>query len=456
MITTFKIIINLIELTMYAYLAYQLLGCKPKDMNRHIIGVGLLFFMIYAYLFNTGTELSVFMYTFVITFAVYIDTRINLSKVFIAVFISTNVSVMIDFIMIAFSKIIFNISVTSTTDHSVSYYLIRMIIGIIFYLVLRKYNILLFDDRKKFAPSNSMLSKGDNIITKVKWFYNYYSFSMIIFFSQIILIIHYFYLNQFSADYSMGISSIRLDLQMFFLSIGIISINILIIFMSGKVQKMREIQDHNEIIKQEYMQIEKQYSEIREYKHDLNNHFNVLLGLVEEKQFDEVHNYLINYCEDINSKLIPVKTGSSELDVLLRLKINKAQVSYINVKYKCYANIHCSESYALDFISIIGNLLDNAIDASKESEEKILVIDISEGVLEYIFIIKNTFLSKGIERNGDLIFQEGFSTKGKGRGLGLKIVNKLVKKYDGSIEITNDEELFETKVALPKHKLERN
>jgi sensor histidine kinase regulating citrate/malate metabolism len=84
-------------------------------------------------------------------------------------------------------------------------------------------------------------------------------------------------------------------------------------------------------------------------------------------------------------------------------------------------------------VSIIGNLLDNAIYESAQHDNKWIAINISENSNWYVFEIENPGIIK--PEIQDKIFEKGFTTKGKdGSGMGLAIVCDLISKFNGKID----------------------
>lgn len=92
-----------------------------------------------------------------------------------------------------------------------------------------------------------------------------------------------------------------------------------------------------------------------------------------------------------------------------------------------------------DLVTIIGNLLDNAMDSMNQNTN--LPKELSVGIFTepHAMLISVDDTGTGISpENQKLIFENGFSTKGIGRGTGLFVVNNLIKKYGGSISVESE------------------
>lgn len=224
------------------------------------------------------------------------------------------------------------------------------------------------------------------------------------------------------------------------------------IFVVKKLYKTAQEQYVKKIHELKYANIEEQSKIQQQHKHDLLNHLNVLSVLAQDKRYVELDSYLCDYRDEINNVLVSVDTGLQEMDILLYSKINAAHRKNIVTNFKCTASIECKKRYIINLISILGNLLDNALEASEESEERLMSIYIKEDPIDYSILIQNSFRSLEASEP-QILFQEGFSTRGPERGRGLSIVRKLVDKFEGTISLDSRNRFFEVRVDLPKHRL---
>ena len=180
---------------------------------------------------------------------------------------------------------------------------------------------------------------------------------------------------------------------------------------------------------------------MRANNHDFTNKLHVILGLIQIGQYDKAVSYIQNI-SIIQRETISKVMNSIENPSFAALIVGKiARSSECNVKFilnegSCLKNEDISiPSEAL--VTITGNLIDNALDSmnkdtSKNEKELSLGIYIRPG--ELLIIVKDT--GTGIpEEIKEKIFDNGFSTKGQGRGIGLYHVKQLVSSLGGTITV---------------------
>lgn len=200
--------------------------------------------------------------------------------------------------------------------------------------------------------------------------------------------------------------------------------------------------------------IEESLDSMREYKHDQNNILLSIGGFLAKDDMDGLKKY---FYEDIcknqkinNKKLYGLnKINNSPIKGLMSFKVSKAISNKINLNIDISSDISHFFIEDIDMCKILGILIDNAMEASIESCEKILNIAISNEKSKICISISNSFNNKP---DINKIFDRGYSTKGENRGLGLNTVKKLSKtKYPNMYVNTKIEyELFKVELVLKK------
>ncbi|MNM92519.1 sensory histidine kinase DcuS [compost metagenome] len=203
-------------------------------------------------------------------------------------------------------------------------------------------------------------------------------------------------------------------------------------------------QQNNAYMKQLKIITESQEN-IKIIRHDIKLHISTLQGLIEKGNNDVALDYIQNIYHLASFTNEYAKSNNTELDSILNYKIYEAQK--LGIEIKLHLNVPEQFNFrSIDIVIIVGNLLDNAIEATSKLQEKEnieLSIDFSRNVL-YIRLI-NSY-------SGDLIIEDHkiktTHADKENHGLGLQSVQKSLAKYNGSINLDYTGERFCVDVLL--------
>lgn len=202
-----------------------------------------------------------------------------------------------------------------------------------------------------------------------------------------------------------------------------------------------------ELIETHYQEVETMYKNMRGWRHDYRNHIQMLKVLAKNGDLDCIQKYLDELDKDLNTIDMVVKTGNAMADAILNSKISLAKSKGILVKVDAHIPIKLKMS-ELDLCIIIGNLFDNAIDASlclPEEERLIRVyMDIKNTQL-YISFTNFTAIKKQKKINNRFL-----STKGEGHGFGLVRIDNIIERLDGYISRNSEDGAFTTEILIPQ------
>ena len=180
---------------------------------------------------------------------------------------------------------------------------------------------------------------------------------------------------------------------------------------------------------------------MRANNHDFTNKLHVILGLIQIGQYDKAVSYIQNI-SIIQRETISKVMNSIENPSFAALIVGKiARSSECNVKFILNEGSRLkNEDISIPseaLVTITGNLIDNALDSMNKDtskNEKELSLGIYTKPGELLIIVKDT--GTGIpEEIKEKIFENGFSTKGPGRGIGLYHVKQLVSSLGGTITV---------------------
>ncbi len=202
-----------------------------------------------------------------------------------------------------------------------------------------------------------------------------------------------------------------------------------------------------ELIETHYQEVENMYRQTRGWRHDYRNHIQTMKAYAAQGDLEAIKKYLDMLDVDLNTVDTVVKTGNSMADAILNSKISLAKARNIPVKVDAHIPVQLKMS-ELDLCCIIGNLFDNAIEASMklpEGERLIRVYMDMKGTQLYISFTNFTAGGK-LNKVG-----KGFRTsKGEGHGFGLVRIDAIVERLEGYLSRNSEEGAFTTEILIPQ------
>lgn len=198
-----------------------------------------------------------------------------------------------------------------------------------------------------------------------------------------------------------------------------------------------------EIMQKYFAEVENMYARMRGWRHDYRHHIQTLKVYAADGEVEEIRNYLDMLDEDLTRVETVIKTGNRMADAILNSKLSLAVERKIQVKADARIPVSLTTS-AVDLCIIIGNLLDNAMDACLElPPEKRLIRLYMEMKGNYLYLaLTNTAAGRKKESFG--------SSKGAGHGLGLLRLDEAVKRNGGYVTRASEDNAFSTEVLLPQ------
>ena len=203
-------------------------------------------------------------------------------------------------------------------------------------------------------------------------------------------------------------------------------------------QKIRLMQQQEQLQLQMYQELRDKYKTTREIAHDINRHISSLKALIAANQNEQAACYLLDMTEDTKRLRSTIYNQTAMLEIILNIVSDKCEKEHILLEMNV-------EDFSMQFISdmdittIFSNLLDNAIDACLEiskSQRKICVVLRKQMGL---IVLRITNACKEME---SYEFHFHHSTKANHSGIGLSNVRKAVEKYNGVIRIHQEKYQF--------------
>lgn len=213
----------------------------------------------------------------------------------------------------------------------------------------------------------------------------------------------------------------------------------------GKAIDRRVAAYQNDLIAKHCDEVDHIYRQMRGWRHDYHNHIQAMLALMDNPE--ELRNYLWKLNDDLTTVDTVLKTGNVMVDAILNSKLSliKSKNIMVNAKATVPTELQISE---IDLCAIIGNLLDNAMEAclrQSETEERFIRVYI--GILKkQLYICVTNSVGGMVKKSGKRYLS---SKNSDAHGFGLMRIDTLAEKYSGYVNRQSEEGAFATEVMLP-------
>lgn len=200
-----------------------------------------------------------------------------------------------------------------------------------------------------------------------------------------------------------------------------------------------------DILSHQYEEVKEIYLNMRGWRHDYHNHLQAMKAQIAAGQLEEMKQYLSELEQNLEKVDTYVKSGNLMADAVLNSKLSLAEQKGIQVNCKAILPEVLSIE-DVDLCVLLGNLLDNALEACEKIPEQ-------QRFLRIYMVVNKAQLYVSIQNSAkeELDFNERnyISTKRGNHGLGMKRVKALADKYEGYLTLANEPGIFAAEVTLP-------
>lgn len=221
------------------------------------------------------------------------------------------------------------------------------------------------------------------------------------------------------------------------------------------IMEYRSLKKSYDNLQASYHNLEVLNRELRGVRHDYQNHVQVVYGLMELEEYEELRKYLEPVYKHMLKTGKALKTSKPAINALIKAKMDEAEERGIDFYTEVKSDLGKLSVPDWELCKILSNLLDNAMTAleQKKADAKI-ILDITEDKGLYQFSVSNNGPRIPIDMQSE-IFKEGISSKKEtGHGMGLFIVSNVLRTYGGKISLKSEEDETEFVFTFPKEYVE--
>jgi sensor histidine kinase YesM len=258
-------------------------------------------------------------------------------------------------------------------------------------------------------------------------------------------------------DYSVSLGESGIQMPLLLLaSFGVLAINafsfILYDRMSAQSEKILEqeaLLQKSAFQQAQYKEVTAIYDDMKAWRHDYRNHLQALKGLLTKEDPEPLNQYLNSIEHSLSNIDRLIHSGNDLLDAILNAKISLAKNNGIDIS----ADIDALPSLKIediDLCSLLGNLLDNAIEScqriTEENAKRFIVIHFAVAKGQLRLLVQNS--TNGVfQKEGNRYFT--VKADHRHHGVGLRQIDTVVDKYHGMVDRQYKNYIFETEIMLP-------
>lgn len=240
------------------------------------------------------------------------------------------------------------------------------------------------------------------------------------------------------------------DIGIAIVSIGLLILNFLMLYLYNLLLHSISQKYEMEMLKTQVqvyanqMEVILQGEErIKALQHDMKHHLNEIMVLANKYNVPEIQEYIKRMGEFIQNPNEIIASGNMEIDSVLNYMLQRAKETLKTVVVKVMLPEEIKHSF--DINVLLGNLLENAIEAAQQTDKKYLNISIMlkrgglKLMIENSFNVSNSIHEEQQGKDKVLLSTKPFKEQ---HGIGLKNVKKIVEKYDGTMNVSTQEDIF--------------
>ena len=287
---------------------------------------------------------------------------------------------------------------------------------------------------KEWSPIGVSILIGAVIAYKT---YKYIAFDRYIFLLQALLFMFYFLIEHELAP------------------IFIVSLSVLILIYSSRlVKQLQTLRMKYTAIDSQQLQFNETFQLIRKERHDYLKHIAAIQYLLEKDEYDKTKSYLNSIVNQFEETNLSIKGEHGAIASVLHTNFKRARNVNIAINYQLEIPISSMPIASAHLVELVGNMLENAIDACEQWQAQTN----SQGIVElslrkrsglFLLVCQNSTPILPVEVADELFVRSGVTTKERHEGLGTTIIQTIVRKHHGYIEFTTEKNTFTLTCKIP-------
>ena len=240
-------------------------------------------------------------------------------------------------------------------------------------------------------------------------------------------------------------------IQLLVFSFSLVALNTLILLLVYQINNLNKKNYDLKIIEEKIsaeasknQEIKRIYEDMAQIRHDTNQHLTIINEYLNKGDIDGCKEYIGKLWPTFNKLPRILKSGNDTLDSIINPKIALLHDTQVIITGNVDVLKGIKEQ---DLVSLFGNILDNAIEATREAPQKLIELHFSNHNSNSVIICKNTIAHPVLKDNIDLLSTKSDS---KSHGYGIKIIKRIVSDYNGVMDFFEEDDKFGIEIVFPQ------
>ncbi len=190
--------------------------------------------------------------------------------------------------------------------------------------------------------------------------------------------------------------------------------------------------------------VQQQEESVKKQRHDIKNSMTVLYKLADQEDINGIKKYIQQYIEHYHNEISFVHTNHTIVDAIINTKLSYA--NEIGINTVCLIDSNLPDISDTDYCSLLGNMLDNAIEASQNNKESPeIILEMVSTNIQLRIRVKNKIQKSILNTNPYLRTTKSVPKK---HGYGISILKEIASRYDGSTDFFEEDSYFIAQIVL--------
>ena len=237
--------------------------------------------------------------------------------------------------------------------------------------------------------------------------------------------------------------------------IFIVSLSVLILIYSSQlVKQLRTLRLKYTAIDSQQLQFNETFQLIRKERHDYLKHIAAIQYLLEKNEYDKTKTYINSIVNQFEETNLSIKGEHGAIASVLHTNFKRARDKNIAINYLLEVPISNMPISSAQLVELLGNILENAIDACEEwqtttGDQGIVELSLRKRSGLFLLTCQNSTPILPVKVADELFMSTGITTKEGHEGLGTIIIQTIVQKHHGHLEYTAEKNMFTLTCKIP-------